>query len=525
MKKGTFPVAILGSAVGMLIAAHLAPGSDPVSQAVAAPAEQAPRQTRDSEPALVAGVSEQAAPALPPFAPARLQPAVLERGQAATQPVQIAWRGAENEALTSLTAEAGAEPDLAPLSVAHRPDQTIDSSGVMARKVERLDSVGRQTIEIKSGDTLAGILTGFGIATPEAHKVIAALKTVYNPRHLRPGQSLTLRLAPPSRLANAQDGAERSALLALRFNDGVTRTISVTRTDQGDFKAETADRILKSDLVLAEGRIDSSLFVDGSAAGAPARVLAETIRIFSYDVDFQREVHKGDRFSLLYESLYDPKNRKIVQSGNVLYAEMTVRGKPMRVYRFSPDGDQAEYFDSEGRNIRKALLRTPIDGARISSRYGMRKHPILGYSRMHTGIDFAAPTGTPILAAGDGVVQRIGRNGGYGNYIRLHHNDTYDTAYAHLSRYAKGMKKGSKVRQGDVIGYVGSTGRSTGPHLHYEILRDGKHVDPSKVKMPTRTRLAGKDLKAFELAKAEIDAEIELRRSMQGLTTEIAAAE
>jgi len=182
-----------------------------------------------------------------------------------------------------------------------------------------------------------------------------------------------------------------------------------------------------------------------------------------------------------------------------------LRDHRIEVYRFTPSDGRTDYFKPNGESIRRALLRTPIDGARISSGFGMRKHPILGYSRMHKGIDFAAPTGTPIFAAGDGVITQIGRNGGYGNYIRIRHNSRYSTAYAHISRFAKGIRKGSRVRQGQVIAYVGSTGRSTGPHLHYEVLVEGKQTNPRSIKLPTGQILEGEDLKAFQAAKTEID--------------------
>ena len=188
---------------------------------------------------------------------------------------------------------------------------------------------------------------------------------------------------------------------------------------------------------------------------------------------------------------------KVLRPGNILYAAMTLGGTKTALYRYADDGF-VDYFDSAGRSARKALLRTPIDGARLSSSFGMRKHPVMGYSRMHKGIDFAAGKGTPIYAAGDGIVERASRFGNFGNYIRLRHNSDYATAYGHLSRYAKGIHPGKRVKQGQVIGYVGSTGRSTGPHLHYEVLYNGKQVNPLSVKLPTGTKLAGKALAGFK---------------------------
>ena len=229
------------------------------------------------------------------------------------------------------------------------------------------------------------------------------------------------------------------------------------------------------------------------------------IRAFSFDVDFQRELQPGDRFALLYETLHE-HDGQLAKPGDLLYAELVLSGKPIGIYRFTPESGITDYFTADGRSVRKSLLRTPIDGARISSGYGMRRHPILGYSKMHRGVDFAAPTGTPIYAAGHGTVEKAARFGGYGKYVRIRHNGSYKTAYAHLSRYGRGIKAGARVKQGQVIGYVGSTGRSTGPHLHYEVISNGKQVNPRSIKLPAGERLKGADLKAFQEARERIDA-------------------
>ena len=196
----------------------------------------------------------------------------------------------------------------------------------------------------------------------------------------------------------------------------------------------------------------------------------------------------------------------MAMAGDIVYAAMTLSGKRMELYRFTPKSGNTDYLDPKGDSVRKTLMRTPIDGARLSSGYGMRKHPILGYTKMHRGVDFAAPRGTPIYAAGDGTVEVAGRKGAYGKYVRIRHNSTYKTAYAHMSRYGKGIKKGKRVKQGQIIGYVGSTGRSTGPHLHYEILVNGRQINPRRVKLPSGEKLKGQDLEAFAQARAEIDA-------------------
>ena len=238
----------------------------------------------------------------------------------------------------------------------------------------------------------------------------------------------------------------------------------------------------------AEGRIDNNLSTAARDAGLPMSVLVEMIRIFSFDVDFQRELQSGDSFEVLYEALFEDDG-SLAKTDGVLYASLTLSGERLDMYNFTPQSGHDDFFDRKGQSVRKTLMRTPIDGARLSSRFGMRKHPVLGYSRQHKGVDFAAPRGTPIYAAGDGVIESAGRNGGYGKYLRIRHNSTYKTAYGHMTRIAKGMRRGKRVRQGQIIGYVGSTGRSTGPHLHYEVLRSGRQVNPLKIKLPSGEKL------------------------------------
>ena len=240
-------------------------------------------------------------------------------------------------------------------------------------------------------------------------------------------------------------------------------------------------------------------------ASLPNSVTDRLIRLFSWDVDFQRDIRRGDRFETLYEEVTLEKDESQVK-GELVYAGLTLRGNLIDAYLFSPDGGLRTYYDSEGRSLRKFLLRTPIDGARLSSHFGKRRHPVLGYTKMHKGTDFAAPRGTPIYAGGSGRIEKAERYGGYGNYIRIRHSDTWSTAYAHMHKFAKGMRPGARVRQGQVIGYVGTTGRSTGNHLHYEVLKNGKQVNPMKMKQPPATKLAGADLKAFEKERARIDA-------------------
>jgi murein DD-endopeptidase MepM/ murein hydrolase activator NlpD len=238
-------------------------------------------------------------------------------------------------------------------------------------------------------------------------------------------------------------------------------------------------------------------------------MMTQVIKAFSYDVDFEREIQPGDRFEVVYER-YEDEHGRLARSGNLLYAALVQNGVAKEIFRFEDSEGHIDIYNARGESVRKELLRTPLDIVRITSKFGMRKHPVLGYSKMHKGVDFAASTGTPIFAAGDGVIVKRGKQRGYGNYIQIKHNSKYATAYAHMSRFAKGLKQGSKVHQGDVIGYVGSTGMATGPHLHYEVLVDGTQINPTTVKLAGR-KLQGKDLRRFEALKADMKA---LRRTL-----------
>ncbi|HRO02367.1 MAG TPA: peptidoglycan DD-metalloendopeptidase family protein, partial [Terricaulis sp.] len=252
-------------------------------------------------------------------------------------------------------------------------------------------------------------------------------------------------------------------------------------------------------------RVETSIFASATAMGATAREIEALADAFSYDVDFQRDVRAGDKFELVFERWYDDEGQT-VRTGNILFISLESRRGPRAFYAFIAPGDvEPEWYDSEGKSARRFLMRTPINGARLSSGYGMRRHPILGYSRMHRGTDFAAPTGTPILAAGQGTIVRAGPFSSYGNYIRIRHGDGYETSYAHLSRFARGIRAGASVRQGQVIGYVGTTGRSTGPHLHYEVMRRGQQINPMTLRVANGRNLEGRALELFQIERARID--------------------
>ena len=355
------------------------------------------------------------------------------------------------------------------------------------------DGLFRKAVMIGKGDTLFVALTKAGSAAGDAEAAIAAFRKVHNPRSLQIGQTLTLAFEP----LVAEDKADAFRLAEIALDVAPDRDILVARQSDDSFQASEVARDLVRRLEKAEGHIQTSLYDAATKAGLPINILMEMVQIFSFDVDFQREIQKDDHFEVLYENLLNDKG-ETVALGPVLFASLSLSGNVIGLYRHEPSNGPVDYFNIKGQSARKALMRTPINGARLSSGYGMRRHPVLGYNKMHRGLDFSAPRGTPIVAAGDGVIEVAGRNGAYGNYIRIRHNGTYKTAYAHMKGFARGMRAGKRVRQGQTIGYVGSTGRSTGPHLHYEVLKGSRQMNPRKLKLPTGQKLKGAELALFQ---------------------------
>jgi murein DD-endopeptidase MepM/ murein hydrolase activator NlpD len=406
-------------------------------------------------------------------------------------------------AATSLQREAavyGAAADATTAGVAAlptAPDAMLTETAASAPEPPPL-SEASQTVEARPGDTPLSLLTRIGVAREDAQAAVRQLSTVWNPRGLRAGQKAAVSV-------------QSDRLLSVRLVLAPGRDVVVARDDSGGFIAEDQDRPTSEVTALGAGTIHTSLSEAASRAGVPAGVLGEMIRAFSYDVDFQREIRPDDSFTVLYQRVDDEFGRP-TGSGHMLYAEMILSGVRLRLYRYAVPGSEVGYYNAIGENIRKPLLRTPVDAVRITSGFGMRFHPILGYSRMHRGVDFAAPIGTAIYAAGDGVVTEAGPSAGYGNYVEIAHNQQYATAYGHLSAFARGLHVGEQVRQGEVIGYVGMSGMATGPHLHYEVHYQGVQIDPLSVKMPAMTRLAGNELTEFQRSRDAIERQLFERR-------------
>lgn len=354
---------------------------------------------------------------------------------------------------------------------------------------------------LKKGGTVAGALHGLGIATKDIGNAVAALKARVSLNRLPVGQEINVTLEP------TEDEAGKALLVALRIRPEPRREVTLERDDDGDYSVEEEVFETMARLQRASGTVDGSVIVSAEAAGVPRPALVEMLRAFSWDVNFQHDIKAGDRFDVLIEQAWTSDGWP-VDAGRVLWAELTTGGgeQSFSIYRFKPHDGEEFFYNREGESVVKALLRTPLNMSRISSRFGMRHHPVLRFTRLHAGIDFAAPPGTPILAAGAGRVVEAGPNGGYGRWIKISHSNGLATGYAHLSRIAPGVRRSARVKQGQVIGYVGSSGLSTGPHLHFELHRHGRPVDPlSMARTALRSRLKGQDLARFKARVAEID--------------------
>ena len=338
-------------------------------------------------------------------------------------------------------------------------------------------------IEILQGDTFVSILENLNFKQKKIYEIISKIEESYDLKKIKTGEIISVF---------ENNFAEIKKIEFFKNNETII-SVNLDKEINLNIRELTKDSFIES----KEYTITESLFSDGIKNGVSSDILVKIISLFSFDLDFQRDIRVDTVVSISYE--FD----EIVETGrleynDIKYASIIIDGKQLEYFKFITDDGYVDYFNREGKNVKKSILKTPLDGARISSNFGMRKHPISGFNKMHKGVDFAAPTGTPIYAGGNGIIEYVGRNGGYGKYIRIRHNNGYKTAYAHLSSYKKGISKGVRVNQGEVIGYVGSTGNSTGPHLHYEIIYQNKHINPLKLKLPSGKILEGKELEKFK---------------------------
>ena len=355
---------------------------------------------------------------------------------------------------------------------------------------------------IQNNDSIEGILTKFNVKKSEIKFIVNNLKkrkldNIYTGRKI----SLVVK--------EAEDGL--NSVVNILYPISSTLSIEI-RKNQNDFTIkENVLQLYKKEIVI-NNKINNNLYSAAVNAGIEPNIIVEFARIYGFEIDFQRDIRKEDSFEIYYERFVDDNNI-VRDTGKIIYASMNVNNREINLYNFKHKNEDG-YYDLNGRSIVKSLMKTPINGARLSSRFGMRKHPILGYNKMHRGTDFAAPSGTPIMASGSGTVTRARWCGGGGNCVKIKHNSTYETIYAHMKSFARGIKEGRKVKQGQIIGYVGSTGMSTGPHLHYEVIVNGKKVNSQRLKLPSSKKLNNEARKDFEIERIKIDLKLaELRNN------------
>jgi len=355
--------------------------------------------------------------------------------------------------------------------------------------------INKKTITVKPGNSLQGILAKEGIDQKEINKINSLLKQKIKLINLQVGQKINLLLKKEN---------TKILLSRLSFSLNEITNVYLFENNEQNYNIKIINKILEKKNYLAKGFIKNSLYNSAQKQGVDPEIIIEFARIFGFEIDFQRDIRENDEFQILYERFEDDDG-EVQKNGEIIFAYMNNNGKEISLYRFKDQKNNIGYYSKDGKSIEKALMKTPINGARLSSSFGLRKHPILGYNKLHQGTDFAAPKGTPIMASGSGTIEMASWNGAYGKYVRIRHSSTYKTAYAHLSRFGKNIRRGAKVQQGQIIGYVGSTGRSTGPHLHYEVLIKNKRVNSQNLKLPSGKNLTGNDFKVFEETMKSID--------------------
>lgn len=399
--------------------------------------------------------------------------------------------------------EASISPEKTIEQIKNEAIENFEEETVLSDNDTNLDAVEEakniQIVEIKSGDTLLKMLTGLGLDYNEANNIFLATKKVFDPRDLRVGQKFEVELS--------EDG---KSVISMRSTLRTSEHLQLSQNDEGKYSAQ----IIKDELILelqsAKGKINGTLSIAMNNNGVPKSIVADFINIYSYSIDFRRDVKKGDSYEIIYENYITPEG-KIAKYGNIIYAVLNLGKSKIELYRFKDSNGNVDYYDAKGLALKKTLSRRPMQyqSGRISSYFGRRRHPIYKDIRVHWGIDYPAPKGSHIYAAGDGVIQVAQYRSGYGNYIKIRHNSEYSTAYGHMNGFAKGIKPGIRVKQGQIIGYVGSTGRSTGPHLHYEVIKNGKRVNPLTIKASASENLRGQKLAKFKKEVAKINSTYE----------------
>ena len=361
-----------------------------------------------------------------------------------------------------------------------------------------------QKYYLQEGETFTGALKQADLQDDEINDVVNIISKKIDLRKLKVGTLIE---------TYTKSVNDKKIINEIIIYPDIEKKIYVKKVNNKFVVGEDKKKLF-SKLKLYEVEIHNSIYESLKKIDTPDEIIMEFVQLYSFDIDFQRDIRKGNKIKIFFEIYTDSQNNYI-KSGNINFSEIILDDESYELYRFQSEGDEfVEYFNSDGKSATKALMKTPINGARLSSGFGMRKHPILGYNKKHQGVDFAAPTGTPIMAAGSGHIEFVGNNGGAGKYIRIKHLNGYKTSYSHLSKYASGIQKNVKVRQGQVIGYVGNTGLSTGPHLHYEVIFNGKRINPMKMKLPSGKQLKDKNLEIFLAEKKRINDEVSELNSM-----------
>ena len=347
----------------------------------------------------------------------------------------------------------------------------------------------------KAGDTYQSIINDLNIGKIENQKILRTILEEKSLKILRINQKFTFKFDNLS-----DEKINEFKIETDKKNEVIFKKVS----NSNEFISKRIEKNYQKKLVYKETVITNSLYNSAINLDIKPNIIIEFARLYGFQVDFQRDIWKNDSFQIIYEEFINEDNI-VIDTGEIIFANLNLQNTDLQLYKFEYEKNKIDYFDENGKSIKKTLMKTPINGARLSSSYGKRKHPILGYTKMHTGTDFAAPKGTPIMASGDGKITKAGWCGGGGNCVKIKHNSVYQTVYAHMSKFGRGIKKGVRVKQGQIIGYVGSTGLSTGPHLHYEVIENGKKINSQKLKLPSGKILKGNKRKEFEVSKIKID--------------------
>ena len=349
--------------------------------------------------------------------------------------------------------------------------------------------------EVQKGDNYQNIIDSIDLPFSEKEIFLTTIKKQKEIKSLKQNQQIYFKI----------DRKNKIRIIKFKIEINKKKDVLFLRNASlNTFSSKKIEKNLTKVLIFKEGIIENSLYNTAIKLGIKPSIIIEFARLYGFQVDFQRDIWKGDSFQIIYEQ-FENEDGSLIENGDIIFSNLNTQGNNLNLYKFELKKNEIDYFDENGKSMKKTLMKTPINGARLSSPFGKRKHPILGFTKMHTGTDFAAPTGTPIMASGDGVVTRAQWCGGGGNCVKIKHNSVYQTVYAHMSKFGRGIKKGVRVKQGQIIGYVGSTGLSTGPHLHYEVIENGRKINSQKLKLPSGKTLKGKQRNNFEVNKIKID--------------------